>query len=114
MPRIGLQVKGKIREIARNHAANDKVIDCDSDTAKKLARELAMSSGRRAILTRVRPQSWKVYVVDGDTRRKSLLWTDLSKREVLMRWRLWDEKGTRAILIAEPNWFRRQHDQANG
>lgn len=84
-----------------------KVIDCDSDTAKKLARELAMSSGRRAILTRVRPQSWKVYVVDGDTRRKSLLWTDLSKREVLMRWRLWDEKGTRAILIAEPNWFRK-------
>jgi len=40
--------------------------------------------------------------------------TDLSKREVLMRWRLWDEKGTRAILIAEPNWFRRQHAQANG
>lgn len=29
------------------------------------------------------------------------------------RWKLWDEKGTRAILIAEPNWFRRQQ-VANG
>ncbi len=85
-----------------------KVIDCDSKTAKQMARELAMSSGKRAILTRVRRLSWRVYVIDGSTRTKSLLWTDLSKREVLLRWKLWDETGSRAILIAEPNWFRKE------
>lgn len=83
-----------------------KTIESDFATAREIARDLAEVSGRRTILTRIRPQSWKVYVVDGDSRRKSLLWTDLSKREVLLRWKLWDESGSRAILIAEPNWFR--------
>jgi len=56
--------------------------------------------------TKKKTQRWNVYAIDLDTRRKTLLSEDLSKRDVLLLWKMWDEKGTRSFLTAEPRAIR--------
>lgn len=84
-----------------------RTIEGDFTTARRIAQELAIASGRRAIISR-RDETWRVYIIDGVSRRRSLLWNGLTKREVLLRWKLWNESGTQSILIAVPNWYPRR------
>lgn len=83
----------------------NKTIDCDFPTATKMAQELAKASGRRATIKRKTQNSWYVFAIDGTTRERTLLWKGLSKREAYMRWKLWDDRGTKAVLIVLPQWF---------
>lgn len=81
-----------------------KVIAEDFAEAKKQARELALANCSRVIITRIKEAvTWKVYVIDSDTRQRSLVWEGLTKKEVLQRWKRWDEARTKAILIAIPS-----------
>lgn len=73
-------------------------------------RELAIASGRRAVITRVRvrnsePLLWTVHIADTQTNEVYEVWTRLTKREVLSRWRLWSERKTECVLIAWPQWL---------
>ena len=77
--------------------------------AQQLAKELAKASGRRAVIRRKRnPQStflWSVHLADAQTGELECVWSGLTKREVLMRWRLWKEQQTDCALIAWPEWM---------
>lgn len=83
----------------------NKTIDCDFKTARKMAQELAKASGRIATIKRKTQNTWYIFAIDGITRERTLLWKGLSKREAYMRWKLWDDQGTKAVLIVLPQWF---------
>lgn len=78
------------------------------DTAKEIARELAMASGYRAIIKRKREPTHKWIVQLYDVKNNELLeaWSGLSKQEVLMRWKLWREQDTESVLIPWPETMR--------
>lgn len=74
------------------------------DTAKALAKELAMASCRRAVIRRCPPSNWRVYCVHRDG-TVDAAWNNLTKREVLDRWKLWRERKTGCVLVAWPDWI---------
>lgn len=76
--------------------------------ARRMARELAKASGRRAIIRRVCPESsalWSVHLADARTGDIECVWNGLTKREVLLRWKLWSERQTQCVLVAWPEWM---------
>ena len=76
--------------------------------AQRLAKELARASGRRVIVRRVsttRRPTWSVILVNASSGSIRHVWTGLSKREVLMRWKRWNEHKMGASLIAWPDSF---------
>lgn len=78
--------------------------------AKQLAKKLAKASGRRAVICRKYPVPvllWSVHLADVETGKVECVWTGLTKREVLLRWRLWKEGRTNCVLVAWPEWMPR-------
>jgi hypothetical protein len=72
--------------------------------ARVQAKEIAKAVGSRVVITRKQDHiTWSVYVIDSDTRQKSLVWDGLTKQDVLKRWKRWREGEVRAILIAIPS-----------
>lgn len=53
-----------------------------------------------------RSNLWNVYRQDSATGERVLVWVKISKKEVLERWTLWNERDDGSILIPEPCWFR--------
>lgn len=76
------------------------------ELARRVAKCLAMASGKRAIIRRKRtgldPADWSVYLVDLQNGSVDLAWEGITKRQVLSRWHRWDERRARAVLIAWP------------
>ena len=93
---------------AKNGQQVTKTIDCDFPTATRIARELAQASGKRATIRRSRSDVWRVYAIDGHTRERTLLWSGMTKREAYLRWRLWDDRQTKTVLVMLPAWFVRR------
>ena len=81
-----------------------KTVAEDFAQAKEQAKEIAKANRSRVIITRIKEAvTWKVYVIDSDTRQRSLVWEGLTKKQVLQRWKMWNEERVRAILIAVPS-----------
>lgn len=89
-----------------NESGKQSVVVDDLAEARQLAKRLAMETGKRTMVERVRSPKWRVYAVDGLTQEKLLIWTELSKPEVIRRWRLWNEQGTASALLIVPSWRR--------
>jgi hypothetical protein len=74
--------------------------------AQKLAKELAIASGRRAIIRRKRTAGlWTVHIADTKSGEVTVLWKGLTKREAMLRWKLWKERRTECVLVAWPEWL---------
>lgn len=86
-----------------SHRTPSRSIQAQASRILRTCRHLSFRLG--ITMKTKRKSSWKVYVIDAETGNRSLLWSGLTKHEVALRWKLWNEKETRAILIAEPSWF---------
>ena len=75
-------------------------------TARKLAKELARATGRRAIIKRrSKPKSWMIYTADMQTGRVKVAMQSLTKDFAIMLVRQWNELQTDCVLIAWPEWM---------
>lgn len=78
--------------------------------ARRLAKELAKASGRRAIIRRKkarvrRSNRWTVQVACGESGEVYQIWRGLTKFEALTRLRVWEERKHNAVLVAWPEWM---------
>jgi hypothetical protein len=74
--------------------------------AMKLAKELAVETGKRTVLRRLPgpvPRDWTVFLLDLDTGELDRIWEGMTKHQVLQRWRIWDERGTGLAIVAWPH-----------
>lgn len=72
--------------------------------AMDLARELAMATGRRAIIRKKEADRWSVIYVDLIDRRIIKLDGSVSKREAMLTWKRWNPRSQSAALLLWPEW----------
>lgn len=48
---------------------------------------------------------WSVYLADTQTGEFYCVWTELTKSEVLLRWKKWRERKTQCVMVAWPGWL---------
>lgn len=96
-----------VYEVAYTSAEGEyRCVEVDSlDLARSLARELTHATGHRAIIFK-RRREWKVYLADLVEGTCEVLWSGMTKQEVMMRMRLWKERKTECVLLAWPDWAK--------